>query len=391
MDAVSDSLAKLSDKEVVSEVKRLARNEAESTAALVALLAEFDARSLYLGEGCSSIYTYCTRILKLSEHAAYNRIEAARAANRFPVILRRLAEREITLTAVTLLSAHLTVQNHVAVLDEARHRSKIDILKIVASLSPKADVPPVVRKLPAPRPAVSEARQPADRGEVMGILVMPQMGARPSVGAADEKPALPATPTAEATRACAQAMYSDPARHKATVVPLAAERYKVQMTIGAETLVKLRRAQDLLRHQVPDGDLATVFDRALTLLVAELERKKCAVVDRPRGESRSAGRPSRHIAAAVKRAVWRRDGGRCAYVGAEGRCEQTGMLEFHHVVPYAAGGEATIESVELRCGSHNRHEAARFFGFEPSKYSSSNGGGRACNPTGSGTSPPTGG
>ena len=50
--------------------------------ALVASLAEMDARKLYLGEGCSSLFTYCTRVLYLSEYAAYGRIEAARAARR---------------------------------------------------------------------------------------------------------------------------------------------------------------------------------------------------------------------------------------------------------------------------------------------------------------------
>jgi hypothetical protein len=38
------------------------------------------------------------------------------------------------------------------------------------------------------------------------------------------------------------------------------------------------------------------------------------------------------------------------------------MLEFHHVVPYADGGEATVRNVQLRCRRHNRYEAERWFG-----------------------------
>ena len=52
--------------------------ERRATAALVASLAELDERRLYLGEGYSSLFTYCTQCLRLSEHAAYSRIEAAR-------------------------------------------------------------------------------------------------------------------------------------------------------------------------------------------------------------------------------------------------------------------------------------------------------------------------
>jgi hypothetical protein len=83
---------RLSDEQLIAEVRRLTGCEAQATARLIAALAEFDARRLYLGQGCSSMFTYCTQVLHLAEHAAYNRIEAARAARRFPVILALLAD-----------------------------------------------------------------------------------------------------------------------------------------------------------------------------------------------------------------------------------------------------------------------------------------------------------
>ncbi len=103
---------KLSDRELVAEVIRLSAAESQSTAALISVLAEFDARRLYLGQGCSSMFTYCTHVLHLAEHAAYNRIEAARAARRFPIILDLLGEGRIHLSAVRLLAPHLTESNH---------------------------------------------------------------------------------------------------------------------------------------------------------------------------------------------------------------------------------------------------------------------------------------
>ena len=72
---------------------------------------------------------------------------------------------------------------------------------------------------------------------------------------------------------------------------------------------------------------------------------------------------SRHIPAEVKRVVWLRDLGRCAFVSPSGhRCAERGFVEFHHVQPFAAGGEATVDNVELRCRRHNAHEAALYFG-----------------------------
>jgi hypothetical protein len=139
----------LSDYDLLIEVKRLADGERRATTQLIASLAELDNRRLYLGEGCSSLFTYCTQVLHLSEHAAYGRIEAARAARRFPVILQRLAEGSVTLTTVGLLAPHLTSENHLALLDAARHRSKRDVEVLVAGIRPQPPVPSSIRKLPS--------------------------------------------------------------------------------------------------------------------------------------------------------------------------------------------------------------------------------------------------
>jgi 5-methylcytosine-specific restriction endonuclease McrA len=136
----------------------------------------------------------------------------------------------------------------------------------------------------------------------------------------------------------------------------------VQFTASAETCEKLRLAQALLRHQVPDGDLGTIVDRALTAFLREVAKQRFAATDRPRtGRGTASG--SRHIPAAVRRAVWLRDGGRCAFVSHNGRrCTEQGFVEFHHVAPYGAGGESTADNVQLRCRAHNGYEAERYFG-----------------------------
>ena len=322
------SFADLSDDQLVAEVKRLAGSERRATAALIRALIELDARRLYLGEGYSSLFAYCTQALHLAEGAAYNRIETARAARRFPMILDGLEDGSLTLTTVRLLAPHLTVENHESVLASARHKGKRDIEQIVASLSPKPAVPSVIRKLP----------------------MLPQREANAS--ALDL-----AAPAAERLPVAEEPALPPP---RAIIAPLAPERFKVQLTISRDTRDKLDRVQALARHAIPNGDLATIFDRGLTLLLNELERRVCAATPSPR-RPREASERSRHIPAAVKREVWRRDGGRCAFVGRDGRCSERSFLEYHHVRPYAAGGVATTANIELRCRAHNAHEAALFF------------------------------
>lgn len=187
MKIVCASFADLSDNEVLAASVRLAGAERHATAELVVVLMEMDARRLYLGDGFSSLFTYCTGALHLSEH---------------------LAEGSLTLATICLLSPHLTHENHAELLATAKHKSKREV----------------------------------------------------------ERPSRPATSN------------------------------------------------------------------------------------------------SRHIPAAVKREVWARDAGRCAFIGTRGRCAERGFLELHHVVPFADGGASDATNLQLRCRAHNAYEAEQWFG-----------------------------
>jgi hypothetical protein len=136
----------ISDQQLLTDLRTAAASERQATAHLIALLAEMDVRKLYLGEGYSSLFTYCTQSLQLSEHAAYGRIEAARTARRFPIVLELLMEGAITLTAVCLLANHLTAENYVAVLQAARYKTKREVEQQVATVSRKPEAPSRIRR-----------------------------------------------------------------------------------------------------------------------------------------------------------------------------------------------------------------------------------------------------
>jgi len=323
MQTQSPSPDQLSNSDLVTELKRLLRNARQATAELVAYLGELDERRLYVSEGYPSLFKYCTDALAMSEDETFFRIHAARAARRFPALLEMLAAGSIHLTTVRLVSSHLTAENASDLLSAVSRKSKRDVEHYLASRFPQAGPADSVRKLPIRKAAVPETFAPPE-------------------APANVKPAATEPPP-------------QPRLRPPVVAPVSAERYKIAFTIEAATRAKLQKAQDLLRHAVPSGDLAAIFDRALTLLVADLEKKKCGETGRPRPQPETPPR-SRYIPAAVRRAVWRRDGGQCAFVGTAGRCESRAFLEYHHVIPYSVGGQATVESIELRCATHNRHE-----------------------------------
>jgi hypothetical protein len=146
--------SRLSDQDLLARIGVLAGKEREASVELLAHLAELDTRpALYAAHSYGSLFGYCTKVLRLSEDAACNRIEAARACRRFPVILDMLATGAMSLTSVRLLGRLLTAENHQAVLARASRRSRREVEALIAELAPRPDVPSSVRKLPLPTPA----------------------------------------------------------------------------------------------------------------------------------------------------------------------------------------------------------------------------------------------
>jgi hypothetical protein len=147
------------------------------------------------------------------------------------------------------------------------------------------------------------------------------------------------------------------------VTPLSPNRYGVQATVDEATYDKLRIAHELLGLPFGSGHIAAVLDQALDALIERLERRKFAATPNPR-PARAATDP-RTIPAAVKRAVRARDGGRCTYVGDNGRrCPERSRLEYEHKLPVARGGQSTVGNIRLLCRAHNQLEDERAFGAE---------------------------
>ena len=328
------SLAHLSDRDLLRGLASLVAQDRATTAVLLAHLAEVDARKLYLPAAYPSLHAYCVHELHLSEDAAAKRIQAARAARRFPAIFDALADGRLHLTAVGLLAPHLTEDTAGELLAAASHQSKAEIERLLAERFPRPEMlawTAALEPSPTTQPTAQHAPAHVER-EAPGLVPGPLAGER--------------------------------AGDRSRVKPLAPQRVAVQFTLSGRGHETLRYAQALLGHQVPSGDLAQVFERALEALVEQLEKTKFAATSRPSRSRRPSTNP-RHIPAAVKRAVRERDQGRCTFVSDTGRrCSARERLEYDHVEPVARGGRATVAMIRLRCRAHNQFEAERTFGVE---------------------------
>jgi hypothetical protein len=120
-----------------------------------------------------------------------------------------------------------------------------------------------------------------------------------------------------------------------------------------------------MRHQFPDGDLGKILAQAVAILLTQVRKRKTGETSeaRPARPSGSEKIASRHIPAAIRRAVWKRDGGRCGYVSAGGRrCDAREFVEFDHTEAWSRTGSHSIEGITLRCRAHNQLRARRDFG-----------------------------
>ncbi len=276
------------------------------------------------------MFRYCVSVLHFAESVAYKRIQAARAARRFPVLLEALRRGDLHLTALSLLSPHITAESCGALIQAARHRSAEEVRRLLADRAPRPDVPTSVRRLPKSAAAARPTAPPL----------------APASAAPRHEPAFEPAPT-----------------RRAGTEPLGGERYHVRFTADSTLHAQLRELQALMRHQIPDGDLGKILARALPLLLEQVRKRKFGETATPRSNAPSAlPKRSRHIPAAIRRVVASRDGERCTYVSAGGRrCEAREFLEFDHRVPWSVSGSHTAEAIALRCRAHNQmrtHRAA---------------------------------
>jgi hypothetical protein len=382
----SHSLTSFSDGELLRRLSELLAQSRRHEADLVAHIGEVDRRRLYAREASPSMFAYCTDVLRLSEAEAYLRIAAARASREHPQLLTYLADGRLHLTAIAKLAPHLTLENRDALLERAAHRSRRQIEELVAEISPRADAPAVMRKLPVRRDS-PPARRPGSAAEASPFGPRSEGGSddiqrRPDGAASRESEALADAITARglklrpdgvaaasverrASVPAAQASHRRP--RPGVVEPLAPARYKVQFTASAELHDKIERLRALLRPRVPDGDLAAIFELTVTEKLQRLEARRFARTEAPRKVTPKSNisPTTRRIPAAVRRAVYERDGGRCRYEDTQGRrCTAVQGLEFHHRHPYAHGGDHSLANVALMCRSHNAYLAEADYGRE---------------------------
>ena len=428
------------DPELMKRLQLLAASDRKLVARLVVYLGEVDARGLFREHAYSNMHDFVVKELRMSDAEAYLRVQAARMARSYPVMISLLATGDVHLSTLRQIAPVLTPENHMQWLERIRGKTKREVECLLAELYPKPDAPSRTRRLPEQRSgaraaarahvstsldlqltaATAATTSPTAHGDVTGFGTAETASAAsetPGVGPANSSPAAsPSATTTPAKRFDAASVeeffLEPPPAERSSWTPLGAGRYRLQWTAHQALHDKLEQLKHLMRHQVPDGNLAVIVERAVDLLLDKTLKARFGVKapsdSRPAptqhahpsdgpttqvcaSDHKTPASSSRHIARAVAREVFLRDQGQCSFVGSNAkRCCERGLLELHHVVPFARGGEASVENIRLVCRAHNSLLAEQDFGRAHVRSKRARGAERARQHSFEQTTPPTG-
>jgi hypothetical protein len=358
----TNSLANLSDTQIIKRLDTLVRKERQTTLDVLCHIIEMDRRSLYLGRGYASLYEYCTRHLGYSESAASRRIKTARCIRGFPEVYGMLSKNELNLSTVSKLSGILNQENKKELLDEVCFQSARQVDIIIARFKPlsllRESVRPVYIKkspdTPAPDKTTTADKNISEVGHESGRKFTADVGGR--------------TFTTCKSNHQHQKMLE--------------QKFKLEFAVNPAFMEKLEETKALLSKKYPRG---VSFEQLFEVIMDEYlekhspkrrnsKRAKRKAIDNNTTKTSTGfnktnmtgpDKQSRHIPAAIQDKVFARDKGRCAYISKDGvRCNSTWNLQIDHIKPYAKGGNHTIKNLRLLCAGHNQFEAERMYGKE---------------------------
>ncbi|HET9553938.1 MAG TPA: HNH endonuclease signature motif containing protein [Anaeromyxobacteraceae bacterium] len=346
--------ALLADAALAHRLAELAGDERAVQVEFLLHLAEYDRREAWLAAGHGSLWSYCRSALHLREGAAWRRIQAMRVLRRLPELAEPLRSGMLCLTTVALLDPVLTEANAAELVARTAYKSKAEVEALVVALKPRSAPRDGVRRLPERREAATAASLPLPAPE------------RPEPEAMGAPPVLAAAP-APAPEVAAPAPTEET---RPTVRPVAADTWSLRVTVDTAFKEELGRLTELLSHKVPGGELSAVLREAVKCAIEKHGKRRGAVEPtqeraKKKVPATEASQRREPPSAEVRRQVWKRDEGRCTWVGPDGhRCGSRWRLQLDHIEAVALGGPTTLDNLRLTCARHNRLHAEQTFGRE---------------------------
>ena len=283
----------------------------------------------------SSLFEYCRSEFGYSDASAWRRSSAAIAILKCPEAWDMLRQRRVSISVLCQISKVITPE----LLRQVVGKAKSDVELLIAALNPKSAHPDRSRPVMVPKTMPAQHEKPTV-GEESHEIIASVPGDHP---------------------------HSLRGEVNVTNVKLSFEqKYRLEGVVSKRVHEKLERCKTLLSRKSPEGvDYDTLFDELTEMFLDKRDPERRIDRRKPRAKRTATNcGNTRHISVKVKNLVWKRDNGRCTFVGSNGkRCSSEFNLQFdHYPVPYARGGPSTVENLRLLCAKHNRRAAEHVYG-----------------------------
>ena len=356
----SCEIKQLSNQELLAQTKLLVQKERNLHIQVLHHLKEIDSRKLYFKMGFSSLFDYAVRELGYSEGAAYRRIKAMKLCRDLPETESRLKSGRLSLSAACQLQTFFEKQ---------------------------------AKKVKAGREMISfQTSQKTESSNQND-------GENQKLSEKQQKQELIKQAEGRSTRATMKLLSEvDPSvsisREQTRF--LGKEKVEIKVVIDEECHKRLEELKSLLSHRNPNlsyGDLLSILSeealqkhdprrkktRQNNLKIQTPARKPTVLSEKPATSAQrsvtlsekpitsapkldiSAGKEkhkkiSRAIPSYLRKYIWERDDGQCAYIHHETkrRCASRYLLQIDHIKPFAFGGKTESENLRLLCAGHNQ-------------------------------------
>ena len=287
----------------------------KSEAYLLKVIKVVSEKELHLDCGLPSLYSYCTRLLHISEGIAYALITVINKGKEVPELIAAVETGKVSLSKAKKICSVITPKNHKEWIDLATYETSRVIEKCVAGANPKEAVKESAQYKSADRiefklgvseewmellettkDLLSQKHSRAVTSEEALLFVMSEYNERHN-------------PLKKAERALVRAQKkTEKGVHKAAPAPV------VQQCPGTVT-----PSEPANRNQIMGMSLRRKPIKRITI-----------------------------------HAVNHRDQGQCTHVSEFGRCEQKRWLDHHHIIPVSHGGSNDIKNLTTLCHAHHK-------------------------------------
>lgn len=346
------NIKRLSDKQLLADTEKLAREERRITLEVLQHLREIEVRRLFVDLGFDSMYKYCIQRLKYSEGEAQRRLSSARLLRELPEIEAQIQSGDLNITNLSAVQSFVRAEK---LADQPLTReAKLELISAVGNKSTRE----VKTEL------IKQSHQPAllaDQFQMSATVILPTALTKFETFMTDDDLEL-----LQEFRNLYAHDLPDPSNQSVLMFLLKKavqhKKQKLGLIEKPTKITKLTKQKNQAKEGVAATEKAGCEPNARLPSAADvnaLGNRNAKFPDRKKIEKQR-----KPLTAKVKRMVWQRANACCEHVDkiSKQRCSSRFALEEDHIVAVALGGSDDLVNLQLLCRAHNARRSVKTFG-----------------------------